>query len=93
MIDLRWLSYNLVDKVPSWSAKRWAYQHLYLRSHRWRTFRRRIAIQRNYTCEMCHLFCGVYYDIHHTNYSNLGDESDHDVVLLCRACHAKKHGR
>jgi len=31
------------------------------------------------------------FHVHHCNYSNLGDEKDDDLVLLCDVCHRNLH--
>jgi hypothetical protein len=37
-------------------------------------------------CEECTAL-GVELDVHHTTYRTLGEETPHDLLVLCRGCH------
>ncbi len=67
------------------------YKH-YLHSAHWR-----ITKQEFYTSDSFTGRCGYCdrrhdsYDLHHTDYSNLGEEPFSHLVALCRDCHYKVH--
>ena len=59
----------------------------YLRTEHWIEFRNAM-LQEKPDCEMCgeQSTC-----VHHMNYDNLGDETEDDVMCLCKGCHAEMH--
>lgn len=63
----------------------------YLSSEHWRNLRKRIAYQRNFTCEKCNKKIISKYHIHHLTYENIGNEKDEDLMFLCEKCHNKIH--
>lgn len=63
----------------------------YLRSEHWRQLRSAVFKQ-NKTC-FC---CGIESrnpELHHVRYDNIGNEKPEDVVVVCKYCHDKLHGR
>ena len=71
----------------------------YLQSPAWKSKRKRKLLVENYTCEHCG-YCSFDFhiveiplDVHHKTYKNLGNEPMSDLVVLCRNCHEKLHGR
>lgn len=65
----------------------------YLRSARWRDFRKLVLELANYTCERCgsseYTNRLLVLDVHHKTYVRLGRERTSDVAVLCRPCHRK----
>lgn len=73
----------------------------YLKSKEWNDFKRRfnksdriIEMLKEYNHCICE-YCGEDKDLilHHLTYKRLGCEEFEDVVLICRNCHSKVHGR
>jgi len=63
----------------------------YIASAAWRTFRKGILKLRGAFCERCS--SALRLELHHLSYERLGRELPEDVVILCRDCHQKAHGR
>lgn len=62
----------------------------YLRTEHWAAVRQ-IALRRaRWRCAVCNTAARL--DVHHRTYENRGNERAHDVIALCRACHARHHG-
>ena len=61
----------------------------YLRSDEWKEKRKEFLELANYQCQECGKTKTL--EVHHLNYSNVGDESDEDVEVLCADCHEDKH--
>ena len=65
----------------------------YLKTEHWKIKRRRIAKQRNFTCEIC----GAkredekMFNVHHSTYERLGHELNADLHFLCATCHDTIH--
>jgi hypothetical protein len=63
-----------------------------LASDRWRWVRAEAVRRAGYRCERCGAPGRL--DGHHwRGYRMLGHEAPEDVVMLCRACHNRAHGR
>lgn len=62
----------------------------YLLTNHWKTFRAKIFIAREKTCEICKKKLRQY-QVHHKTYVRIGFESDEDVMLLCVHCHRQLH--
>jgi 5-methylcytosine-specific restriction endonuclease McrA len=63
----------------------------YLRSDWWRAqviYARERAGNR---CQLCN--DGQALSVHHRTYERLGYEAEQDLIVLCRACHAKFHDK
>lgn len=65
----------------------------YLKSEKWREFRKKIIEEKNSTCEICGLRTNdtSMLHVHHLNYETLGHETPLDVALLCVHCHERVH--
>jgi len=62
----------------------------YIKSVKWRNFKKAILKDRGYYCELCgDKFLNL--DLHHIHYDNFKKELPGDVLLLCRGCHFKLH--
>jgi 5-methylcytosine-specific restriction endonuclease McrA len=58
----------------------------WLRSPDWAAIRRDRIIEAGWRCDHCgHLAYDL--ELHHKHYDTLGDESPHDLELLCTVCH------
>ena len=83
-----------VEKI----ARRCKYEG-YLQSKKWANLRHRKLAYENYTCKRCGYSAFNNYDIertldvHHLTYERLGDENFDDLIVLCRNCHEKEHGK
>jgi hypothetical protein len=63
----------------------------YLRSQQWQE-RRLAALKRaKNACSRCGSTERL--EVHHPSYDNLGEERARQLVVLCRNCHAKHHGK
>lgn len=60
----------------------------YLKSNRWREFKKLIIDKRGEMCEKCGVKAT---DLHHKTYARLFNELPEDVLLLCRSCHEAIH--
>ena len=51
------------------------------------------ALQRaSYRCQACSSKDEIL-DVHHNSYDRLGAEDPSDLIVLCRPCHSKVHGK
>lgn len=86
-----------IDRKVEEIARRMKYEG-YMQSNRWWARRKSKLIAANWTCQRCgynQLTAPVEIplDVHHLTYGRLGDELDSDLIVLCRPCHEKEHGR
>lgn len=70
----------------------------YMQSKRWKEKRRQKFAQVGYKCQRCGYDADkspveIPVDVHHLTYEHLGDEPLSDLIVLCRHCHQKEHGR
>ena len=63
----------------------------YLEIKHWKDFRKKILSKRN-SCQCCGSKKDIF-NIHHRNYNNLFNETNKDVLVLCKKCHYKFHKR
>ena len=63
----------------------------YLKSPEWKAIRRRILARDRYRCALCPETKNL--DVHHRSYENIFKEDDDDLIVLCRFCHERHHGR
>ena len=64
----------------------------YLKTDHWIALRRTMLQRAGSFCQRCHRQMRRL-EVHHIDYRHLGAERDHDLVVLCRPCHAAEHGR
>ena len=67
----------------------------YLKTPYWGDVRAAVFAYRGYRCECCHALSERWriLDVHHLNYKRRGAEIPSDLMVLCRSCHKKEHGR
>lgn len=64
----------------------------YLQTPEWDETRRVMRKRAGYRCQVCSSKARIL-DVHHNTYANRGNEAKEDLVVLCRDCHAKFHGK
>ena len=64
----------------------------YLKTKEWQQTRRRALKSAGYKCQLCGTD-GVQLHVHHKTYDNIGEEKPDDLIVLCKACHKKQHGK
>lgn len=86
--EKRWRKQRLkaMRKCGLWPKPRY---HKYIASRFWRTLSKRFLHDAGYRCECCG--CGGELHVHHKTYKSLGNESRHQVQVLCRDCHSAMH--
>jgi 5-methylcytosine-specific restriction endonuclease McrA len=92
----RWLIWHL----KGWLWQRW--YKIYLKSDKWAEKRKVILKRDGYRCTKCGSD-GKETDwrgrrinplqIDHTSYKHAGHELNEELRVLCRSCHAKRHGK
>ena len=60
----------------------------YLKSNAWKDIRAK-KLFHNPRCYVCRR--RKYLHVHHIHYGNLGNETTHDLKVLCKYCHKKVH--
>lgn len=81
---------NDTYKIAIWQMKAMPYE-LYLQTDHWRHFREEALKFYQYKCQTCGKVKVL--DVHHRNYDHIGEETFNDVIVLCRTCHKKFHGK
>ena len=76
----------LVDKPEDWQAS--SYKE-YLQTPEWAKIRKQAFKKSNFKCELC--YKGGELHTHHKRYPKRGTETQNDIIVLCRACHAHHH--
>jgi len=77
--------------------RRFWYRRLYLRTTHWRYRASQARIAADFRCQDCgcrrtrNRF--IVLDAHHMNYDNLWHEEARDLMVLCRRCHDRRHGK
>ncbi len=72
-------------------SKPWQNYTQYLQSDHWKKFRIKVLRHYGRTCMLCNN--GKKVNVHHRTYERLGHELMTDVIVLCRECHEKFHGK
>lgn len=62
---------------------------LYLQSKHWKATREFIINKYDGKCELCGKEKGI--NIHHLTYERLGEETENDLMCLCKKCHEVLH--
>lgn len=73
------------------AEKRMNYEQ-YMKSVEWKNLRMSIYAKRGRKCEKCGQDKGEIH-AHHLTYERFTKELEEDIMLLCRPCHEKEHGR
>ena len=63
----------------------------YLQTIHWRTVRKYALENARFCCQLCNSTERL--EVHHKTYERIGNEDLSDVIVLCRACHAKFHDK
>ena len=63
----------------------------YLNTEHWKHFKSEVIRFYGASCQVCSSSDNL--NVHHKTYDNRGRETFNDVVLLCRECHSKIHGK
>lgn len=63
----------------------------YMKSEGWANKRKEALDRAHNRCQLCALEYNLR--VHHNSYSNLGDEREEDLIVLCDECHKKYHGK
>lgn len=69
---------------PPWQTD---FYRNYLASANWAVIREGMLWLVDYSCEACG--AGLPLEVHHVTYDRLGDESLHDLQVLCPPCHTR----
>lgn len=64
----------------------------YLNTGHWKHFREEAIKAAHNKCQLCNSEDKTF-NIHHRTYDNRGRETFSDVIVLCKDCHAKFHGK
>jgi hypothetical protein len=64
---------------------------VYLRGSHWQSVRKAALERANSKCQLC--ASQVHLEVHHNTYDNLWNEPASDVIVLCRRCHGRHHGK
>ena len=64
----------------------------YLKTDEWQWRRKKKLEDAGYHCQLCHANGGIL-DVHHSTYERKGNENLSDLIVLCRDCHSKFHGK
>lgn len=81
-----------VKPTDKWVADQFMsaeHKSAYLRSAKWASLKREILTRDNFKCRCCNSTSSL--EIHHIDYSQLGDEHISQLVTLCSNCHTKLH--
>lgn len=62
----------------------------YIKSAKWRDFRKQILSIRK-CCQKCLKTKNL--NLHHRHYRTLGNETNDDIIVLCKNCHFKFHSK
>lgn len=63
----------------------------YLKSDFWKRRRNRALSLADYACQICKSTKDL--EVHHNDYTRLGNESDSDLITLCSDHHRMAHGK
>jgi 5-methylcytosine-specific restriction endonuclease McrA len=73
----------------SWKSFGFNSYQEYLDSWLWKDKEKLILEMFNYTCQECGSKKNL--QVHHLTYDSVCNENSHDVIVLCKKCHEKKH--
>lgn len=64
----------------------------FIRSREWKEIKKRLFLSKLKICEKCGSKINI--EVHHINYDRFGgNELESDLMVLCRSCHKKIHGK
>ncbi len=92
MSEWRWWLDNGLGSEPvgNIDSDEWReFYTAYLATEHWQE-RRQYMIAEYKRCQDCGIDTDL--QVHHRSYTFLGQEPDCDLVVLCRRCHAERHG-
>lgn len=87
--------------LEDWTGAKWVNQNpkmekgtylAYLHSAHWKQTRTKALQNAGYKCQACSSKDDIL-DVHHNTYERLGNEDELDLIVLCRSCHGKIHGK
>jgi hypothetical protein len=82
---------TLIPKIKRTLSKDKTTYHEYLKSDRWRKFRKEVFEFYGKNCILCDSPFNV--EVHHKHYRTIFKETIKDVVPLCKKCHTKHHSK
>lgn len=91
-LDMRQAQARLYSPTAGLNSKgRYCY---FLRSPKWYRIRKAMLRRMKYTCADCgDRKTRGELDVHHLNYSKpWGEETEKELIVLCRLCHERRHG-
>lgn len=74
---------------PGWMALGFKSYQDYLQSDYWKKKRDWILEAKGNCCEVCGSHNNL--EVHHKDYSSVGNENQHDVQVLCKTHHQEAH--
>ena len=63
----------------------------YLKTDHWQNLKKFMLWKYNGCCQLCN--SDKELNVHHRTYERRGEETEEDLILLCRGCHAKFHDK
>jgi 5-methylcytosine-specific restriction endonuclease McrA len=81
---------GLAQQARRAQLKRMTFEE-YRMAPEWQCKRTQALTRAGYRCQLCGCQ-DVRLDVHHNTYDRYGDESIHDLVVLCGECHKQFHG-
>lgn len=73
-----------VNDFTKWSPTK-KYRE-YIASPEWRKKREHAIVRAGFVCQNCKVSKREL-EVHHLTYRNLGNESPHELIVLCHSCH------
>ena len=64
----------------------------YLKTSHWEATRKDAIERAGHKCQLCGKDGGAL-NVHHNNYDHLWQETEQDLIVLCRSCHSKYHNK
>lgn len=77
-------------KRRQWALESMPYQE-YLQTSEWKERAKAAKKQAGWRCEVCNARGPL--EVHHLTYAHRGNERPGELLVVCRSCHAKLHGR
>jgi 5-methylcytosine-specific restriction endonuclease McrA len=77
--------------IPTKPSKHRIKYYQYLASEEWAQIKLDLYQLRGKKCEVCDSKQNI--QVHHLTYKNVFNEEPEDLILLCKKCHEKEHGK